>query len=239
MWCCTMGTPATGKSGLGTSKDSGRNRVPAERRRVEGKGGVIPARPGAGGTRRGPGALTLLRAPDEDHRLQRHGGSAPLRPPPPPLLPPLPHTWLRHVSAPELRRHRAGRWLPGTPDRPPGGAAAGRGGCCACACVRGGPRACEGRAVHVRVQGQSGACAKGRLCTCEGLALHMCVQGHGTACAGDQWCVCKGLPLHTCMQGLGAACAKGGLCTCVCKGLALHRSVQRHSGACVKGGLCT
>lgn len=29
MWCCTMGTPATGNSGLGTSKESGRKRVPA------------------------------------------------------------------------------------------------------------------------------------------------------------------------------------------------------------------
>lgn len=32
MWCCSMGTPATGNKGLGTSKDSGRNRVPAKQR---------------------------------------------------------------------------------------------------------------------------------------------------------------------------------------------------------------
>lgn len=30
MWCCSMGTPATGNKGLGTSNDSGLNRVPAK-----------------------------------------------------------------------------------------------------------------------------------------------------------------------------------------------------------------
>lgn len=28
MWCCSIGTPATGKRGLGTSNERGRNRVP-------------------------------------------------------------------------------------------------------------------------------------------------------------------------------------------------------------------
>jgi len=31
MWCCNMGTPATGNSGLGTSNDRGRNLVPERR----------------------------------------------------------------------------------------------------------------------------------------------------------------------------------------------------------------
>lgn len=30
MWCCSIGTPATGNNGLGTSKESGLNRVPAQ-----------------------------------------------------------------------------------------------------------------------------------------------------------------------------------------------------------------
>lgn len=30
MWCCSIGTPATGNKGLGTSNDSGLNLVPAE-----------------------------------------------------------------------------------------------------------------------------------------------------------------------------------------------------------------
>lgn len=30
MWCCSIGTPATGNKGLGTSKESGLKRVPAQ-----------------------------------------------------------------------------------------------------------------------------------------------------------------------------------------------------------------
>lgn len=61
----------------------------APRRTAAGTGslrsrGMGSAGPGAGGTPRGPGALTLLRAPDEDYRLQRHLDPAPLRRPPQP-----------------------------------------------------------------------------------------------------------------------------------------------------------
>lgn len=109
MWCCTMGTPATGNSGLGTSKESGRKRVPAVH---SGSAG-----PGAGRPPRGARPLTLLRAPDEDHGLQRHDGTAA------PAwrdtsgthqrAPPAPSRHRRHRPAPRRRAHR-----------PPGGAVA-------------------------------------------------------------------------------------------------------------------